>query len=196
MFSNHVQYIRARVCVCVCDTCLYAVMKCTCFSVHSLYGYWATGWTTRVSNPGRGKDFFFFFKNAHADSMAHVASCSIGTRVSFLGKKRPKSEADHSHYIVPMLRMSGCMPLLPLHAFTVCTDTIFTSYVWCQCLLLRPSSMMIVWVQWRTESGFGVFNPPPPKLRSFDKVEPDCKLSGKCLVFLFQHPNYFKNCWI
>ena len=31
--------------------------------------------------------------------------------------------------------------------------------------------------------------PPPPKFRSFDKVEPDCKLSGKCLVFLFQHPN-------
>ena len=30
---------------------------------------------------------------------------------------------------------------------------------------------------------------PPPKFRSFDKVEPDCKLSGKCLVFLFQHPN-------
>ena len=28
-----------------------------------------------------------------------------------------------------------------------------------------------------------------PKFRSFDKVEPDCKLSGKCLVFLFQHPN-------
>ena len=29
----------------------------------------------------------------------------------------------------------------------------------------------------------------PPKFRSFDKVEQDCKLSGKCLVFLFQHPN-------
>ena len=36
---------------------------------------------------------------------------------------------------------------------------------------------------------FGGFKPPPPKFRSFDKVEPDCKLSGKCLVFLFQHPN-------
>jgi len=30
---------------------------------------------------------------------------------------------------------------------------------------------------------------PSPKFRSFDKVEPDCKLSGKYLVFLFQHPN-------
>ena len=46
------------------------------------------------------------------------------------------------------------------------------------------------YLQWRTEGGFGVFNSPPhPKFRSFDKVEPDCKLSGKCLVFLFQHPN-------
>ena len=37
--------------------------------------------------------------------------------------------------------------------------------------------------------GLGVQRPLPPKFRSFDKVEPDCKLSGKCLVFLFQHPN-------
>ena len=44
--------------------------------------------------------------------------------------------------------------------------------------------------QWRTEGGFGVFKPPPhPKLRNFDKAAFDCKLSGKCLVFLFQHPN-------
>ena len=38
--------------------------------------------------------------------------------------------------------------------------------------------------------GLGVQTRPPlPKFRSFDKVEPDCKLSRKCLVFLFQHPN-------
>jgi hypothetical protein len=44
--------------------------------------------------------------------------------------------------------------------------------------------------QWRTERGvWGVQTPPPPKFRSFDKVEPDCKSRGKCLVFLFQHPN-------
>ena len=45
--------------------------------------------------------------------------------------------------------------------------------------------------QWRTERGrvWGVQTPPPPKFRSFDEVEPDCKLSRKCLVFLFQHPN-------
>ena len=37
--------------------------------------------------------------------------------------------------------------------------------------------------------GGGSNPPPPPKFLSFDKVEPDCKLSRKCLVFLFQHPN-------
>jgi hypothetical protein len=37
---------------------------------------------------------------------------------------------------------------------------------------------------------FGVFKPTlPPKFRSFDKAAFDCKLSRKCLVFLFQHPN-------
>ena len=40
-------------------------------------------------------------------------------------------------------------------------------------------------LQWHTEEG-GEFK-TPPKFRSFDKVEPDCKLSRKCLVFLFQH---------
>ena len=39
--------------------------------------------------------------------------------------------------------------------------------------------------------GLGVQPPPPPKFRSFDKAAFDCKLSGKCLVFLFQHPNQF-----
>jgi hypothetical protein len=38
--------------------------------------------------------------------------------------------------------------------------------------------------QWRTEEGgLGCSTPPPPKFRRFDKVEPDFKLSGKCLVF-------------
>jgi hypothetical protein len=42
----------------------------------------------------------------------------------------------------------------------------------------------------RGEFGGG-FKHPPPKFRIFDRVEPGCKLSGKCLVFLFQHPNEF-----
>ena len=39
-------------------------------------------------------------------------------------------------------------------------------------------------------SGFvGGSTSPPPKFRSFDKVEPDCKMSVKYLVFLFQNLN-------
>ena len=49
-------------------------------------------------------------------------------------------------------------------------------------------------IQWRTEGGgFGV-QPPPPKFLIFDEVEPDCKLSGKCLVVLLQHSNSYKSC--
>jgi hypothetical protein len=40
--------------------------------------------------------------------------------------------------------------------------------------------------------GFGGVN--PPEIPKFYKVEPDCKLSGNCLVFLFKHSNNFKNC--
>ena len=54
---------------------------------------------------------------------------------------------------------------------------------------------MVSIVQWC--NGGGGFQTPPTKFRSFDKVEPDCKLCRKCLVFLFllnlgrQHPNMF-----
>ena len=45
-------------------------------------------------------------------------------------------------------------------------------------------------VAYRRESwGVQTLPPPLPKFRSFDKAAFDCKLSGKCLVFLFQHPN-------
>jgi hypothetical protein len=146
LFNNCVQYVRTRaracvcVCVCVCDTCLYSVVKCAVFfSTHSLW--LQTGWTTGVSNPGRGKAFFRFSKNAHTDFVANVASCSMGIRVSFLGLKGPESEVDHSHYLTAMLQTSGRMPLLPLHAFTVCTDTVLL-------LMYDVSVFYVVLRQW------------------------------------------------
>ena len=39
-----------------------------------------------------------------------------------------------------------------------------------------------------SRGGLGCSN-PLLKFRSFEKVEPDCKLIEKCLVFLFQHSN-------
>ena len=52
----------------------------------------------------------------------------------------------------------------------------------------NPAGGMDVCLLWAVayRGGVGGFNPPPSKFRSFDKVEPDCKLSEKC-VFLFQH---------
>ena len=41
-------------------------------------------------------------------------------------------------------------------------------------------------LQWRTEGGFGVFQ-PPPEIPKFSQIQPDCKLSRKYVVFLFQH---------
>ena len=53
------------------------------------------------------------------------------------------------------------------------------------------TSAKVMWVKGALSSGVqrgGGFK-PPPKFRSFDKAAFDCKLSRKCLVFLFQHPN-------
>jgi hypothetical protein len=48
-------------------------------------------------------------------------------------------------------------------------------------------NILLTTIQWRTEEGFGGSN--PPKFRNFDEVEPDCKLSRKCLVFPIQYLN-------
>ena len=60
----------------------------------------------------------------------------------------------------------------------------------------QKNGLYITYEQPKTLHGSGVLRvglevstPPPLKFRSFDKVKPDCKLSGKCLVFLFQRPN-------
>jgi hypothetical protein len=42
------------------------------------------------------------------------------------GVNRPKREVDHFH-LVPKLKMSGVLLLLPLHAFIVCTGTTLPS---------------------------------------------------------------------
>ena len=47
-----------------------------------------------------------------------------GYQSSFLGVKRPGPEADHSpRHLVPRLRMSGALPLLPLPASMAWTGT-------------------------------------------------------------------------
>jgi hypothetical protein len=50
-----------------------------------------------------------------------------------------------------------------------------------------------------TEGGGLGGSTPLPKFRSFNKAEPNSLFRGKyirnCLVFIYHHPNYFKNCW-
>jgi hypothetical protein len=57
---------------------------------------------------------------------------------------------------------------------------------------MKPTLKQLSRVQWRIEGGSTL--PPSPEIPKFYKVEPDCKLSGKCLVLPFQHPNSFQNC--
>jgi hypothetical protein len=42
-----------------------------------LHSDWAVIWMIWVSNPGRNKRFFLFFKNVQTDSGAHPASYSV-----------------------------------------------------------------------------------------------------------------------
>ena len=54
--------------------------------------------------------------------------------------------------------------------------------------ILKPSGFFTYHQAVAYRGGGWVFK-PPPKFRSFDKAAVEYKLRGKCLVFLFQHPN-------
>ena len=55
--------------------------------------------------------------------------------------------------------------------------TVFPLHQWLQ---ERGSILRYIYIQWRTEGGFGVFKPPPtPKFRSFDKAEPNSQFCEK-----------------
>lgn len=77
-------------------------------------------------------------------SAADLASCSMGTGISFPGGKALRDLMLIARlYIVPTLRMTGALPLLPLHVFIACvTRTISTNctipyHVRCVCGTLR-----------------------------------------------------------
>jgi hypothetical protein len=56
---------------------------------------WTTDWTIVGSSPGKAGNFCIYHC-VQTGSGAHTASSPIGTRVSFLGVKRPGRKADHT----------------------------------------------------------------------------------------------------
>ena len=113
-----------------------------------------------------------FFAPVQTGPGAHPAPCTMGTG-SFPGVKYGRGVTLIATPSTAEVKKSTAVPLF-LSALMADCRVKFMLY-------LHP-------VAYRGE-GWGVQHPQNPKFRSFDKVETDCKLSGKCLVFLFQHPN-------
>jgi hypothetical protein len=68
-------------------------------------------WIIRGSNRGREDGFFSSDRR-----IRHWCAPSLlfnGYRSSYRGAKRPKLEVNHVH-LVPRLKMSGIVPLIPL----------------------------------------------------------------------------------
>jgi hypothetical protein len=67
-----------------------------------------------------GDERFFFLQNVQTGSAVHPTSYSMSTRVL------SREKGDVHVYLVPRLRISGGIPLLPLYAFMAWTGTNFT----------------------------------------------------------------------
>ena len=87
----------------------------------------------------------------------------------------------------------SCLGKHPRQQPTVCTQNQLSYIYWHYTVFDEFHLQLAIFTAciYSVVYGRGGFT-PPPKFRSFNKVEPDCKLSEKCLVFLFQHPNYLK----
>jgi hypothetical protein len=74
--------------------------------------------------------FILLSKPSRVSTRAHPASCWMGEydppRAGGERGKRPMRVADHSHYLVPSLRMSGPVLAFP-HAFMACTEILSLS---------------------------------------------------------------------
>ena len=79
------------------------------------------GYTVCGRNPGRGKTFSLLH-DMQTGSEAHPASYSVGiTRVLSQGLSRWGVKLTTHLHLVLRLRISGAIPLLPLHAFSAWT---------------------------------------------------------------------------
>ena len=83
----------------------------------------STGCTVRGLNPGRNK-IFFVFPNVQTGSEVHPDSYSVGTGILSRDQRGRGVKFITQLRLLPMLRMSGAIPLLPLYAFMVWTAKI------------------------------------------------------------------------
>jgi hypothetical protein len=99
---------------------------CYNYSQGSRYGNYTTGWTVRSSNAGRGKRFVLLQNVQTAccpPSLQHN-----GYRDSFPDVKRPECKITTQLRVVPRLRMSGSIPLLPVYAYMASTRKTLTCF--------------------------------------------------------------------
>ena len=75
------------------------------------------GWTVADSNPGRRQAILPLLQDILTGPGTQPASCSMGDGVPFRVQSGRVVNLTTHLYVLPMLRMSGAIPLLPLYAF-------------------------------------------------------------------------------
>ena len=91
-----------------------------CIFVSVTIATYATDWTARGSNPVGERDISLL-QIIQTGSGAHLAFCSMGTGFLPRGQSRRGGRLTTHIHLVPRLRMSGAVPLLPLYAFMAWT---------------------------------------------------------------------------
>jgi hypothetical protein len=102
---------------------IYQFLNCLKRNQYSVFCVATRLWAERsgLRLPTGARDFSFL-KNVRVSSGTHPGSYSVGTGFLSPEAERRGREADHFH-IVSWLRMSGGIPLHPVHAFMECTRT-------------------------------------------------------------------------
>ena len=77
----------------------------------------AMGWMIQDFNPGRNRRYLSLLHNIWTGSGPQEASYSVGMKGFVQTLKWQWCEADSSLHLIIMLRKSGALPLLILHAF-------------------------------------------------------------------------------
>jgi hypothetical protein len=130
-------------------------LRCNIYSLGSRYGNYTTDWTVRSSNPGRDKRFVLLQKSRPL--LLPTQPSIQWYRDSFPDVKRPGCKIATHLKVVPRLRMSGSIPLLPLHAYMASTRKTLTCS---SSLAYNPYSSTSVSFRMITHTDVFCFLPP------------------------------------